>query len=60
MNRFIDAEAAESLERRVRAADIASIRRDRRLDLHFKLVCLGFIAAGVLGLLLSAPILDIG
>jgi hypothetical protein len=60
VNRFIDPEAAESLERRLRAADIASIRRDRRLDTHFKLVCLGFLAAGVAGLLLSAPISDIG
>jgi hypothetical protein len=60
MNRYTDHEAAESLERRLRAADIASIRRDRRLDTHFKMVCLGFVVAGIAGLLLSAPILDIG
>jgi hypothetical protein len=60
MNRYTDHEAAESLERRLRAADIASLRRDCRLDIHFKLVCLGFLAAGVIGLLLSAPILEIG
>jgi hypothetical protein len=60
MNRYIDPEAAESLERRLRAADIASLRRDRRLDIHFKVVCLGFLAAGIAGLLLSAPIPDIG
>lgn len=60
MNRYIDQETAESLERRVRAQDIASTRRDRRLETHFKLVCLGFIVAGIASLLLSAPIPDIG